>query len=223
MQRYQCDDGETRAIWRAQDAIVFDVLINQLRQLVDDAIILNLIKQSITRTEIDKGYYYKIKYGIPLGSPLSPLLGAIMLKELDSVMSKHKINYVRFMDDWVPLCKTRAKLKQAIRLMYTVLNRLKLSVHPDKTSMGQIRNGFVFLGFYFKSNCKVSLADISLAKYFTKLKTLVNQAVVKSRMFSYIKHFCAWCNGVLKLVSTGVIKTIGFDLNTYSISWLDVR
>jgi RNA-directed DNA polymerase len=89
--------------------------------------------------------------GMVAGGSISPLLGAVYLTPLDRVMERlqpnHDIRYQRFMDDYLIFAPTRHKLKAALRCMYRVLEQLKLTVHPDKRYIGQIRINL--FGLYF--------------------------------------------------------------------------
>ncbi len=44
--------------------------------------------------------------GVPQGGPLSPLLGNIMLNELDRELDKRGHKYVRYADNILILCKS---------------------------------------------------------------------------------------------------------------------
>ena len=129
-----------------------DQLMTTLNTIIKDQRILDLIEQSIRRTVTFGGLYWDIKKGIPRGSSLSPLLGALALRDLDIAMSSIKgIHYSRYMDDWVVLCPTRAKLRKVIKITHKVLNILKLSLHPDKTFIGKTSKGFDFLGYFIQA------------------------------------------------------------------------
>ena len=89
--------------------------------------------------------------GMVAGGSISPLLGAVYLTPLDRAMERlqprHDIRYQRFMDDYLIFAPTRHKLKAALRCMYRVLDQLKLTVHPDKRSIGTTHRGVDFLGY----------------------------------------------------------------------------
>lgn len=70
--------------------------------------------------------------------------------------------------------------------MYRVLKALKLSVHPDKTQIGKLSNGLVFLGFCFKTNATPKLADITLSKCYAKLRLLLRSGTTVKRVNRYI-------------------------------------
>lgn len=58
---------------------------------------------------------------------------------------------VRYADDFVVLCITRSRAEEARRRVNTILGRLGLSLHPDKTMIVHLTGGaqgFDFLGFH---------------------------------------------------------------------------
>jgi hypothetical protein len=56
--------------------------------------------------------------------------------------------YARYMDDWVVLTKSKTALRKVVKITHTILNALKLKMHPTKTYLGKINHGFNFLGYY---------------------------------------------------------------------------
>ena len=64
------------------------------------------------------------------GGSLSPILGGLYLNPLDQVMGQDKrLVYVRYMDDFVVLAKTRWHLKKAIARIHCITGDLKLRLH----------------------------------------------------------------------------------------------
>ena len=99
--------------------------------------VLDLVSQYCGRALVQDGYYQPVTKGISLGCPLSPLMGALYLSLLDSVIDALPgIRYVRFMDNWDILAKTRWQLRRAVRVMNRGLAQLGLEQHPDKTFIG---------------------------------------------------------------------------------------
>lgn len=121
-------------------------------------IVLRLIHEYCNRLVWVDGEYTLIEQGIALGCPLSPLFGAWFLREMDIALSGLKnVYYVRYMDDWLVLAKTRNHLRKAIKITEKILSRLQLTKHPDKTFIGWIKTGFDFLGYH------ITLAGIGLS------------------------------------------------------------
>ncbi len=131
-------------------SIRFDVLMKIIETHVTHPILLTLLQKALSRTETSGGNFYDYEdKGIPMGSPLSPLLGAIALIPLDKAMAQVKnIFYARYMDDWVVFTKSKTALRKVVKVTHKVVDGLQLQLHPSKTYIGKIANGFNFLGYY---------------------------------------------------------------------------
>ncbi len=125
-------------------------LFNLLQKHVHDMYVLNLLWQYMKRIVYCDGFYRDVRCGISLGCSLSPLMGALYLKQLDDSMKKTGLFYARFMDDWVVIAPTRWKLRDAVRIVNKTLNMLCVEKHPDKTFIGRVERGFDFLGYFLK-------------------------------------------------------------------------
>ena len=68
-------------------------------------------------------------------------MGAVYLEALDRRMEASGVFYVRFMDDWVVLAKTRWQIRRAVHFIRQTLNALKVDIHPDKTFVGRVSRG----------------------------------------------------------------------------------
>lgn len=88
------------------------------------------------------GLYTEFRRGIPFGCPLSPLLGAFFLSELDARLEATGLFFVRYMDDVIVLAPTRHKLRRAIATLNQTFSELGLEKHPDKTFIGRVKRGF---------------------------------------------------------------------------------
>ena len=110
---------------------------------------LNLLGQYMRRSICDGGNYIDVERGVSLGCPLSPLIAAFYLHELDETFERTDLFHVRFMDDILILAPTRWKTRKAMALVQATLSRLHLETHPDKTFIGRIARGFDFLGYHF--------------------------------------------------------------------------
>ena len=68
-------------------SINHELLFEQVRRLVPDRRVLNLVWQYMERWVRNGGNYTAVHCGIALGCPLSPLMGALYLKPLDDKMA----------------------------------------------------------------------------------------------------------------------------------------
>jgi RNA-directed DNA polymerase len=64
-----------------------------------------------------------ITKGIPRGCPLSPLLGAFFLTELDNTLEQQDVFYVRYRDDVLIMSKRRWGLRKAIKRLNEIFSR----------------------------------------------------------------------------------------------------
>ena len=197
-------------------SIDHDILMEQVRELIDDPVILDLVEQYIRRTVYDGGLYRDVEQGIPLGCSLSPLMGAVYLRPLDEAMQKTGLFYARFMDDWVILSPSRWKLRKAVRIVNQVLNRLKVWQHPDKTFIGRVACGFDFLGYHFRPD-GLSVAEKTRQNFVSRLKQLYEQHAIPTRIDGYVRRWQRWVTSGLRqwaeLMMTDSYETDDGDTN----------
>lgn len=88
--------------------------------------------------------------GIPMGSPLSPLLANVYLHRLDQVVTSAGYPIVRYADDFIVLAAWPDGRKAAQELVGRALAGLKLGFEPSKTRLSSFDEGFDFLGVHFE-------------------------------------------------------------------------
>lgn len=185
-------------IYHYYESIQHEVLIAAIQKVVPCPILVDLIIQYMQRVEIRDGIYVHFHQSIPKGCPLSPLIAALYLKPLDDELAKRGF-YVRFMDDWVILVKSKSQLRRVVRCIYRVLKKLKLKMHPDKTFIGRIEKGFDFLGIHFGKT--VTIATPTVANHRAKLARRYAQNA--SSIGDYVARWSIWCESVLRCCGTG--------------------
>ena len=83
------------------------------------------------------------------------MLSNIYLHAFDRELSRRGVGaLVRYADDFVVLCKTRAQAETALDAAREILAGLGLELHPDKTKVVDLqegREGFDFLGCHFRA------------------------------------------------------------------------
>lgn len=134
---------------------------------------------------------------------MSPLLANIYLHTLDIEMIARGYKIIRYADDFVILCKSQEEAMRALEEARAWMKRNELSLHPDKTHVGNCcikGQGFQFLGYrfeceqrYVRQSSMKSLRDrIRIKTRRTEGKSLSD--VVKSLnpmlkgWFEYFKH-----------------------------------
>ncbi len=118
-------------------------------------------------------------------------MGAVYLKPLDDLMERLDLPYVRYMDDWVILAKTRWALRRVVQQVNTILDNLKLEKHPDKTFIGRIDRGFDFLGYRFVAE-GLRLAAQTKQQFVERATRLYEQGAAASRIGEYVRHWLTW-------------------------------
>ncbi len=177
-------------------SIDHQVLLDRLANVIGDRRVLALLRGYLGRTVYDGGFYEDVQCGIALGCPLSPLMGALYLSELDQAMEARGLFYARFMDDWVILSPSRWKLRKTIAIVNQLLEKLKVKQHPRKTFIGRISRGFDFLGYRF-SPSGLGIAQPTVTRFLERARRLYEQGADAIRIDEYVRRWWKWVRGGL--------------------------
>lgn len=136
------------------DNINHNKLMILIEQRINDKRILKLIRKWLKADIMDKNNRIKSLKGSPQGGVISPLLSNIYLNYLDSIWEKNYLNVgtlVRYADDFVVICKDWNSVKKSKNIVSKIMDRLELTMHPEKTRVVDLwdgKEGFDFLGFH---------------------------------------------------------------------------
>jgi group II intron reverse transcriptase/maturase len=138
------------------DSIDHQKLLKLVERRVSDRRVLKLLRQWLTAGVMVEGRVEDTDLGSPQGGVISPLLANIYLDALDGIWERrcqHLGRLVRYADDAVVLCRSKAEAEESLRRLGIIMDRLSLKLHPDKTrivELGLGKRGFVFLGCYLR-------------------------------------------------------------------------
>jgi RNA-directed DNA polymerase len=126
-------------------------LVDLVAQRVADGKVLRLLWQFLEAGVLRDGQVEPTLTGVPQGGVASPLLSNVYLHIFDEKMAEAGLALTRFADDWVITCASRRDAERALASARAVLEgELGLRVHPEKTRIVHVDQGFEFLGYKIK-------------------------------------------------------------------------
>jgi len=134
------------------DTISHEGLMALVRERVTDGRVQDLLASFLRQPIFEDLREWTPTEGTPQGAVVSPLLSNIFLNPLDHLMSEAGFEIVRYADDFVVLCRTRADAERALETIQEWTNRVGLTLHPAKTKIVGLDadHGFDFLGYHFR-------------------------------------------------------------------------
>ena len=100
---------------------------------------------------------YELKITFCVRGVISPLLSNILLTPFDQEMRRKGYQLTRYADDWVATCESAAEARAAVAAALRILNELGVQLHPQKTRIVHVRQGFEFLGYKIKRGKQLRL------------------------------------------------------------------
>lgn len=175
------------------DNIPHKKLMKVINKYVSDGTILDMIWKWLKAGYMEDNIRYEQLTGTQQGGVISPLLANIYLNELDWELEKAHLQFVRYADDSIVMCKSKEDLERAKQLVKEVLERLGLELADDKTDEIDFhKDDFDFLGFTFE-HLKVSKKGKTYytikanEKSIKKFKSDIKSMTPKNCTFSFEK------------------------------------
>jgi len=136
------------------DTIPHAALLAKVGNRIADGRVLELVGQFLKQDIMEDMKRWTPTAGSPQGAVISPLLANIYLHELDVEMHEAGLVMIRYADDTVVLCRSQEEAQSALTRMQAWVTANGLTLHPDKTHLGDCRvegQGFEFLGYRFEA------------------------------------------------------------------------
>ncbi len=173
------------------DQNILHLLLNETLDLQRNPLIAtNLNKILNFEVSTPDGQRIKKTTGIPTGSPLVPLFENLYLLPVDNfIESIRPLFYCRYGDDMVLAYDNLDRVRLDLDRITAEINRLKLTVHPEKIKITKLTatNSFDWLGFKVTAKKQTGSKESHVNKIMKDLKREIH------------KHFY-----LLKLVNTAM-------------------
>ena len=136
------------------DTVNHDKLMRLISNTIKDGDVISLIRKFLVSGVMTDDEYKESVIGTPQGGNLSPLLGNIMLNELDQELEARGLNFVRYADDCLILVKSEKAANRGMKSMTKYLEEilgLKVNVTKSKVERPS-RIKFLGFGFFWDKN-----------------------------------------------------------------------
>jgi group II intron reverse transcriptase/maturase len=182
---------------------------------ISDRRVLKLLRQWLAAGVMEGGEWRATMTGTPQGGVISPLLSNIYLHVLDRIWEDRCAplgTLVRYADDFVVMCDTRAKVEEARQRVSAVLTRLGLELHPEKTrtvDLSRGGEGFDFLGCHLRKRMSGPIWERSRQRVYylhrwpsvramARVRARVRALTPRSRCHEDLRRVIADVNPVLR-------------------------
>ena len=142
------------------DTIDQEKLIDMIAEEISDGRVLRLVRDILRSGVIEGGCWEPTLTGVPQGGVASPLWSNIFLTPFDRLMAQEGFRLTRWADDFVLLCRTSEEARRALATAERFLwEGLGVRLHPLKTRIVHVSQGFEFLGYKVKRGKGFRLPD----------------------------------------------------------------
>ena len=179
------------------DTVDQDKLMDILARDIDDRRVLSLIGRCLRAGTLRQGRFEETEAGVPQGSPLSPLLANVMLNKLDHELERRGHRFLRYADDLVILCRTRAEAEQALKDVAPFIDgELALKINRTKTAVVHATD-MRFLGYAFREDpagFQPHAHESSIARMKAKLQAILDACAEAGNMTALRLYVAGWVN-----------------------------
>jgi len=154
-----------------------------------------VLKEFLKAGFVEDFELFPTEKGTPQGGPLSPIIANITLNGIEKALgekfysrkngtidkpnkNRHKVNYVRFADDFVVTTDSEEIAYEIINLIEEFLEPRGLKLSTEKTYVTHISDGFTFLGWTFrkfKGKLLIKPSKESQKSVITKIRDVIQR------------------------------------------------
>ena len=189
------------------DRINHDILIDRLKKRIDDAGVIRLIRAYLNSGIMDHGVVVERTDGAPQGGPLSPLLGNVMLDEVDKELERRGHRFARYADDCNVYVRSRKAGERGMALLRRCYAKLHLVINEGKSAVASVF-GRKFLGYSLwvarGGEVKRKVADKPLAAFKQRIRELTRRSGGRSMsdVVARLRSYMLGWKGYFQLAQT---------------------
>ena len=164
------------------DTVNHSKLAQVLSKTIKDGRVISLIHKYLNAGVMKDGRFERTEDGVPQGGPLSPLCANILLNELDHELERRGHKFVRYADDMVIFCRSKASAMQTLEhIVPYIEGKLFLKVNREKTVVSHAE-GIKFLGYGFHQRKDETFFRLVVhPKSIAKLRAKVKELTVRNK------------------------------------------
>ncbi len=180
------------------DTVNQSKLIQILSETIKDGRVISLIHRFLKSGVMSEGMFEDSPEGVPQGGPLSPLLGNIMLNELDHELGKRGHIFVRYADDLLIFCKSKKAAGRTLdHILPYIEEKLFLRVNLEKTQVEYVSKiKYLGYGFYIsKGEGRLRIHPKSIRKFKDDIRVITgrsNGMGIESRKIQLNQKIQGW-------------------------------
>jgi retron-type reverse transcriptase len=169
------------------NSISVPILLSVLDTVIDDDKLLEqfFCMMLSEHKSVYENQLIEEKRGVMAGTPTSPFLANIYLKELDTYFAENNVVYARYSDDIIVFAQTEEELMQYKKIMYEFLDKYELTVNTKKEKISRPEQAWEYLGVEYQ-NGEIDLSPSSKQK----LKGKISRKARALRRWKLRKNVC---------------------------------
>jgi RNA-directed DNA polymerase len=173
------------------DRVDHDVLMSRLARRVSDKRLLRIVRRFLEAGMLKHGAFVDRDEGTPQGGPLSPLLGNLLLDELDQELERRGHRFCRYADDCNIYVQSKAAGERVMASVTRFLEeRLRLRVNPAKSAVAHVSER-KFLAHRLLPGGRLGIAPQSLKRAKDRIREITrrNRGVSIRQMISELNSY----------------------------------